>query len=672
MRAGLFCHAAARIGLRAMIFDKPELEDIAESAYPCVVIANDHRAVVLVSRAGDNLTIYDPAGPDYKQGQTRLISHENLAAIYSGHVIYVSPSPEFLNPAPSNTQETHAHWFWSVVQENRPTYILILVGSLLINFLALAGPLFTMNVYDRVIPNNALETGWALGIGVLIVFIFDFVLRTLRAYLIDVTGRSIDVRVGRKIFDQVLNIRLSDRPRSSGAFANMLRDFDSVREFFTSATITGLVDLPFALFFLFVIFTLGGALAVVPVILIAFVLCAGTFIHLHLKGHVRESVAAAENKHSLLVESITGLETIKIAGADFRFRARYAAHLSYNALHGQSARFWSGLGVNLATFVQQAATVFMILGGMYLVQDGVLTIGGLIASVILAGRALAPVGQIANLMSRYHQAGSALRSLDRLMQAQTERPAGRIFLHRAEWSGSVAFENVNFAYPGLYRPVLQNINFRITAGERVGIIGRMGSGKSTLARLILGLYQPDEGMVLLDDTDIRQIDPSDLRRAVASIAQDVVLFSGTVRDNICIGSPRASEAEIIRAAQAAGVHEFVSRHPLGYDLPVGERGEGLSGGQRQSVALARALLSEPRVFVCDEPTNALDLQAEEAFKRTLLKETVNRTFILITHRQTMLDLVDRLILLDHGKVIMDGPRDEVLGALQLGKIEVRR
>ena len=397
----------------------------------------------------------------------------------------------------------------------------------------------------------------------------------------------------------------------------------------------------------------------------------GLLMQIPLKAVVRKATKSAEAKHGMLVETIHGLETIKAIGADGAFRAKYGALVGENAAYGQTSRMLSGVGVNTATFIQQIASVVIVLAGMYLVADGVLTVGGLIACVILSGRALSPIGQIANLLTRYHQASGALNTLDKIMAKPIERPEDKNFLHRPDIEGKIAFKNVSFEYPRIKRAVLQDINFTINAGERVAIIGRIGSGKSTCARLMMGLYEPTEGAVLADYTDYRQIDPADLRRNYAYIAQDVILFGGSVRDNIAASMPAATEAKILKAAKSAGVHDFISHHPMGYDAPVGEHGEGLSGGQRQAIALARAMLIQPKVLICDEPTNAMDMQAEAAFKKYVEQEIDDKTFILITHKHAMLDMVDRLILLDQGKLVADGPRDDIIEALNSGKVQVR-
>lgn len=662
MRPQLFTEAAERLGIRTKTAKKSKISDIPEAVLPAVIVLEDEEACVLVSKT----EIFDPATKSKK-----AVDLKDLQKRYAGYVILTQAKPEFTNPDAADPDDKSGHWFWSLVNQNSGIFGMVLLGAVFINLFGLASPLFIMNVYDRVIPNNAIETGWALGIGALVVFVFDFIMRSLRAYLLDLAGRRIDVIATRRIYDQVLNMRLAHRPRSSGAFANMLRDFDSVRDFFTSATITALVDLPFSLFFLFIIYKLGGSVALLLLGLFAVVFFVGLLIQFPLKSVVRKATRSAEAKHGMLVETIHGLETIKAIGADGAFRARYGALVGENAAYGQSSRMISGLGINSATFVQQVASVLVVLMGMYLVADGTLSVGGLIACVILSGRALSPIGQVANLLTRYHQATGALKTLDEIMSKPVERPAERNFLHRPDIEGKIAFKKIAFEYPNVNRKVLENVSFTINPGEKVGLIGRIGSGKSTAARLMMGLYEPTEGTLLADDTDYRQIDPAELRRHFAYISQDVVLFNGSVRDNICASMPNASEEQILQAAKSAGVHDFISHHPMGYDAPVGEHGEGLSGGQRQAIALARAMLIDPKVLICDEPTNAMDMQAEEAFKTYMKDHTKDKTLILITHKFPMLDMVDRLILLDQGQLLMDGPRDKVIAALNSGELKVR-
>lgn len=661
-----FCDAAARLGMKAKIIRRGDIAAFAQPLLPAVMVMKGGRAVVLLSRdTGNKAKIFDP-----DTGAAREVKLAELQKQYTGYGILVHPQSVFTDPGLAHAEDDERSWFWSLVRDNGVIYGRVIVASILINLFGLVSPLFIMNVYDRVIPNSAIETGWVLGIAALTAFGFDFIMRTLRGYFIDLAGRRIDIVASRRIYDQVLNMRLAGKPASSGAFANMLREFDSVRDFITSATMTALVDLPFTFLFLFVIYMLAGPVALLLFFLLLIVIGAGMLLQIPLRAVVARSAHAGEAKHGLLVETIGALEAIKSINADGRLRARYGAHVGEAAEHATTARFISGFGVNIATFLQQAATIIIVLLGMYMVRDGDMTMGALIAAVMLGGRAIAPIGQVANLLTRYHQSRGSLNTIDKIMAKPVERPAHQQFLHRPHLEGKITFDRVSFFYPHTDRKVLDNVSFTINPGEKVGVIGRVGSGKSTIARLMMGLYEPADGAILADDTDYRQIDPADLRRNIAYIAQDVVLFRGSIRDNITMARPQASEAEILEASQAAGVHEFIARHPMGYDAPVGERGEGLSGGQRQAIALARAMLLKPQVFVCDEPTNAMDSFAEEAFVRHIKGQIADKAFVLITHRQNLLTLVDRLILVDQGKIVMDGPRDRVLQALAQGKVEL--
>lgn len=667
MAPTLFCEAAERVNLKAKIVKRANINKILTPVLPAVLVLKSGQACVLLKLSKDENTavIWSP-----ETKSERSSTLENLNKVYSGFAIYVHPKPEFDDADSPFQEDASRHWFWGPMLECKSIYARVAVAAVLINLFGLTSPIFIMNIYNRVIPNNAIETGWVLGIGALTIFVFDFVMRNLRAYFIDLAGRRIDVIAGRKIYDQLLNMKLEDRPTSSGSFANMLRDFDSVRDFITSATLTTVIDLPFTFLFLFVIWLLGGSVALVLAGLIIVVFIAGMILQYPLKSLVKKSSKSAEAKHGLLIESIYGLETIKAVGADGRLREKYGRLLAENSKYSQGSRFVSGLGANISSWVQQTASIFIVLLGMYLVKDGAMSVGALIACVLLGGRAIAPIGQMANLMSRYHGASNALKTLNNIMSKQVERPAGKQFLHRPNLKGHATFRKVSFVYPRTNKKVIDTISFNIEAGEKVGIIGRIGSGKSTLARLAMGLYDPTEGTVLYDNTDFRQIDPADLRRNVAYIAQDVVLFNGTVRDNITVSVPHASEEEILKAAKDSGVHDFISHHPLGYDAQVGERGEGLSGGQRQCVALARAMLLKPNLYICDEPTNAMDTQAETAFVKHIQEQTKDKTLILITHRYHLLSMVDRLILMDQGRIVMDGTREEVITAINAGQIQV--
>ena len=663
----LFCEAAENIDIKAKIVRRSKLKKIIAPVLPAVLILKNGQACVLLkmSKNEHSAVVWSP-----ETESERSVKITDLKKTYTGYAIYVHPKPEFSDPQAPHLEDKDRHWFWSPLLACKGIYARVALAAILINFFALTSPIFIMNVYNRVIPNNAIETGWVLGFGALTIFVFDFIMRTLRGYFIDLAGKRVDIIAGRKIFDQVLNMKLAHRPTSSGSFANMLRDFDSVRDFITSATLTTVVDLPFTFLFLFFIWLLGGPIAFLLAFLIFFVFLAGVLLQIPLKSLVRKSTKSAEAKHGLLIETIHGLETIKAVGADGRMRERYGRYIAENSGYAQGSRFVSAMGVNISTWIQQTASIFAVLIGMYLVKDHGMSVGALIACVLLSGRAIAPIGQMANLMSRYHGAKTALKTLNGIMSKPVERPNETRFLHRPDLKGKITFRKASFVYPNTDRKVLDSVSFIIEPGEKVGLIGRIGSGKSTISRLAMGLYDPTEGTILIDDTDYRQIDPADLRRNVAYIAQDVVLFQGTVRDNITASVPHASEEEILSVSQAAGVHDFIQHHPMGYDAPVGERGEGLSGGQRQCVALARAMLLKPNIFICDEPTNAMDTQAEMAFTKHIQEHTDDKTLILITHRHHLLSMVDRLILIDQGRVIMDGERDKVLEAISTGQVAV--
>lgn len=652
MTIGLFQDAAVQAGFKTKIV-KRAVKDIPDEVLPVILILKDNRAVVLLSVKGDKFQIYDP-----KNDRKKTVMGTTILDDYTGHAAYIHPLTE--------NRKSERHWFWGVIRDNRPIYRKVLWAALFINLFGLVGPLFVMNVYDRVIPNNAMETGWVLGIAALVIFGFDFIMRTLRGYFVDIAGRRIDVIVARRIYDQVMNMKLVHRPPRSGAFASMLKEFEQVREFCSSATVTGLVDLPFSLLFIFVIYLLAGPIAFVLLAIMAIVVVSGFIIQIPLKSLVRKSMKMAEAKHGLLVETIQALETVKALRADGKMRAKYGDYVGASAEIGQTSRFFSGMAVNIATFFQQSASIILVLFGMYMVMDGTLTMGALIAVVIMGGRAITPVGQLTALVTRLHTVRGSLKTLNAIMEAPVERPEGKNFLHRPDLSGHITFDRVSFAYPNTDRKILDEVSFDIKAGEKVGIIGRIGSGKSTITKIISGLYDPLSGDIFADGTDYRQIDPADLRRQIGYIAQDTILLSGSVRDNITAGAPQATDEDVLKAAKASGVHDFIARHPMGYDAPVGERGDGLSGGQKQCISLARALISNPKILLLDEPTNDMDIQSEDNFIRLLKDNADNKTIILVTHRQSLIPLVDRLILIDNGKVIADGPRDKVIAALSGG------
>ncbi|MDJ0738394.1 MAG: type I secretion system permease/ATPase [Gammaproteobacteria bacterium] len=664
-----FERAARRIGLRARLVERG-LERLDALVTPAVLLLRDDRACVLLEPLADGAARIQL--PDNPEGETRLDGAE-LADLYSGYAILASPAHRYDARTPDvGDDREHGHWFWGTLADNWRIYRDVILATVLINLFAIANPLFVMNVYDRVVPNHALESLWVLAIGVTVVYAFDFLLRGLRGRFIDVAGSRADIALSARIFEHVLGLRLDARPASAGAFANNLREFDGIREFFASLTLTAFVDVPFALLFLLVVWWIGGPLVLVPLAALPLLLVYGLFVQPRLRRAAEQGMRAAAQKNATLVEALVEAETVRALGVEGRLQGQLENSVAQTAHWGADARAWALSATNLATLLQQLVSVGVVVLGVYLIADGLLSLGALIAAVILSGRAVAPLAQIAALLTRYYQASTALHTLDGVMQMPVERPDGKVFVTRPVLQGSIEFDRVTFRYPEQELAALSDASFRIAPGERVAIIGRVGSGKTTINRLIAGLYQAQEGAVRIDGIDMRQLDPGDLRHNIGYVSQDSQLLFGTVRDNLTLGIAHADDEQIVRAAAVTGVADFVNRHPLGFDMPVGEHGGMLSGGQRQAVGLARALVQDPPVLLLDEPTGSMDNSSEEHIKRELGGVIDGKTVVLITHRASLLDLVERVIVVDAGTIVADGPKAQVLEALRAGRIKQTR
>jgi len=560
------------------------------------------------------------------------------------------------------------HWFWSVVFQNWRLYRDSLLAALIINIFALAMPMFSMTVYDRVVPNRAEETLWVLAIGVLLMMVFDTILRTLRAYILDTAGKRIDVTLSARIMERVLGLRMADRPASVGSFAANLRAFESVRDFVASATITALVDLPFVMVFFVTLIWISPWLTLPPLVCILLLVGVTLITQRKMQELVEVSQRATSQRNATLVESLVGIETIKFMVAESSFQRKWEQSTIFISQNSTKLKLLSNSTMNFAQAMQQLVSVTSVITGVYLLMSNQISMGAIIAASMLAGRAMAPFGQVAGLLLQYHSARSGLASVDTHMKQQPERSEESAYLHRSGFQGTIEFKNVSFTYPGQQQAVLNKVSFKIHAGEKVAFIGRVGSGKSTIQRLILGLHQPSEGAILIDGIDARQIDPAELRRAAGFVSQDVSLFYGTLKENIALGAPFADDQDILAAADIAGVTEFANRHPKGFDMAIGERGESLSGGQRQAVGIARAVLNDSPMLLLDEPSSAMDHQSEDALKSRLRRFATGKTMILVTHRTSLLELIDRLIVIDNGQIVADGPKVQVIEALQNGRI----
>ena len=661
----LFARAATRAGLSSKIVRRP-LDAIDNALLPVILLLKGDQACVLLG--------WDEAGstarllfPETGQGEVSLL-REALAERYLGIALFARPRFSFDARTPEVGKVAERHWFWGALIEQGPVYRDVIGAALLINLFALVMPLFSMNVYDRVVPNNATDTLWMLALGVSLVIGMDYVMRLLRGHFVDLASARIDVKLSALIMERVLGMRLEAKPASVGSFASNLRSFESVRDFIASATVTALIDFPFALIFLLVIAWISWPLVLIPIVgLIVGLIYA--YVVQHKMHELSETTyRASAQRNATLIESLTALETIKTQGAEGVIQNKWERATAFLARTSAQLRLLSASATNGAAAITQAVNVVLVIAGVYLIHERLLTMGGLIAVTMLGGRAIAPLGQAVGLLMQFQNARLSLSTLDKLMEQPVERPDAAAFIHRPELQGEIEFRNVSFNYPGQGEAALQNISLRIAPGDHVVVIGRTGSGKTTLQKLMLGLYQPSEGVVRIDGIDLRQLDPADLRRNVGFVGQDAMLFYGTLRENISIGAPYADDSAIVAAAEVAGLTQFVNRHPKGFDMMIGERGESLSGGQRQEVAIARAVLMDPPVLFFDEPTSAMDFSTEHGFKERLKRFAANKTLVIVTHRTSLIELATRIIVVDDGRIVADGPREQVVEALQSGRV----
>ena len=656
--------AAEDAGLMVRTFHKPKIETISSLIMPCILVLQNDQACVLVRVKDDYAEVVFPQGG----GTGKRLSLAKLQAQYSGYVLLVSPEGKLDQRASELKLVDTREWFWGTIFKFFPIYKHVMLATIMVNILALASPLFIMNVYDRVVPNNAFDTLWALALGVFIAYLFDFLLRNLRGYFADVAGKNADVIIASKLMQQMTAMRFDHKPDSAGTLANNLREFESLREFFSSTTLMALVDMPFIFLFIGLISYIAGPLAYAPLVAVPIVVLVGYFLQLPFQRIIEKSFREGAQKNALLVEAITGMETIKTSMAEGQIQKRWEEVVGLNAKSTARARALSNFSISFSQWSAQLVSVAIIVGGVYLISEGEMTLGGLIACNILVGRAMAPLGAVAAMLTRLQQSRMALKSLDLLMSQPNERPIGREFIQAQNLQPSISFESVHFQYPNSQTPALSGVSLEIKAGEKVAILGRTGSGKSTLGRLCMGLYEPQEGAVKLDGIDLRQLHVADLRNHIGYVSQDNYLFYGSIRDNIAFGAPYVDGPAVLSAANLAGVTDFVKGHPAGFDWQVGERGMNLSGGQRQAVTIARALLLDPDILVLDEPTSAMDNNAEAAFRSRLSKTIAGKTLLLFTHRTSLLSLVDRIVVMDAGKVVADGPKEDVLKALKGGQI----
>lgn len=676
IRDGLQPDQAVRVlqeaGYQAGLLSR-DLADLNSLLMPVVALLRDGDACVLSRRifAADRGETHYEIVLAGAGGATCVVPESELLEEYLGHVLVASPRIE----APAARDDTAAllqpgsHWLWGTLRRFTPYYRSAMLAALVSNVMMMVGGLVSSVIFDKVIPHQAFVTLWTLAAGAGLALLLDLAARQLRAHLIDLSGRKADLIIGSLLFRQTLGVRMEHRPTSAGGYAHHLAQIETVRDFFASATLATLSDLPFVLLFVVMTFIIGGPLGWVLALSIPLILGMVLLVQGSLKRAMRDNLQQQTDLQSVLVETVDGLEDLKASGAQGRFLHRYeqaTAQAAASALRARSISAWSN---NLSAAAQQAVTLVMLVWGVYLIRDGVVTAGALVGAVMFAGRAIAPLGSVVSLAVRYQGARAAMLALNRLMELPMERDAQRSYVARPRIQGGLALRSAAFSYPptghDLAPTVLSEVSLQINPGDRVAILGRIGSGKSTLLRLLAGLYQPTAGRVEVDGIDLRQIDPADFRARVGLVTQEPRLFSGTLRDNVLLDRTAADASRLSAVAQLTGLERLINSHPMGWDLPVGERGSLLSGGQRQLVALARCLVTGPQILLMDEPTSSMDAQSELNFLQRLRGAVGQRTLVVVTHRPALLELVTRLVVVDGGRIVMDGPKAQVLAALAI-------
>jgi len=661
-----FSRAAEKAGLVSHFVRTP-FEGINPLLCPSILLLEGARSCVLISfdsKERKAVAIF----PELQGGETE-VSFDDLSAQYSGYVIYVRPVFKFDERSPkSETEPKKKHWFWDTIAVQKPLYRDIIIASVLSNIFAFAMPLFVMNVYNRIVPNNAIDSLWVMALGVFIMISADFVLQMSRGYLVDVAAARTNTKLSGEMMEQVLGMKADQRPATAGSMVNSIQGFESVRNFISSATVFAYVDLPFAVFFFAVIAIIAWPLAVPLFIAAILILLHAVLIQKQMRELSETTNRAASLKNSTLVESLIAMETLKTQGAEGRMQNRWEKTVRYLEDTNVKLHLLSSSVMNWTQWVQLTVSIATMVIGVYLIRDNAISMGSLIAAYMLSSRAMMPVSRVAGLLMQYYSTSRSLTALDEIMNKETEHSSGTYFVSRPDIKGGIEFKNVSFTYPGQEKQALSSVSFRIMSGEKVAFIGAIGSGKTTITKLLLKLYQPQEGTILIDGIDSGQIDPVDLRRNIGAVPQEAVLFFGTLRENILIGNPQAGDMQMLGAAHIGGTDIFANLHPKGFDMQVGERGCNLSSGQREAVAISRAVIKNPNILVLDEPTASMDSANENLVCKNIEAISKDKTIVVITHRAALLELVSRIIVIDNGRVVADGPKDKVIAALQQGQI----
>ncbi len=659
-----FLVAAERAGLSAKLH-KRELNTISTLTLPALVLLKGKQTAIIleVDKENNQVKVMRPETGKSEES----ITMDALNEEYAGYVYLIKPHHKFDGRQEETLNLKVNHWFWGTLAKSWKIYKDVLLASVIINLIVLAAPLYTRNVYDRVIPNSAMDTLWTFTIGIFIAYTFDFILRMVRAYFIDIAGKKSDVLLSAKIFEHVQASELSARPKSTGTFAKQLGDFESIRDLITSSTMTLIIDMPFTLLFLAIIYIMGGPIVWVPVIAMILILLYSLYAKSSMKYTVEQTYRASGEKSGMLMEILSAPEAVKAYNMQSRNQKKWEDATGEIAGWSTKTKLLSTSVGSFSNYIQQLATVGSVVFGVYLIQDGELTMGGLIAVSMLLGRTIAPMSQLAGLITRIHGAKSSFESLNKIMETDVEIDKEKSYIQKEHFDGKFEFKNVSFAYPEAEILSLNNVSFTIKAGQKVGVLGKIGSGKSTIGKLLMRFYLPSEGSVYVDGKDINQINPYALRHNIGYVPQHVQLFFGSIKDNIMMGASYVDEARVQLVAEMAGVTDFTDKHPLGLDMQVGEMGQNLSGGQRQLVALARALLLFPKILIMDEPSSSMDQTTEKLLRERLKVIMKDRTVIIATHRSSLLDIVDTLMVIESGQLVAYGSKKDVTAKLNSAK-----
>jgi ATP-binding cassette subfamily C protein LapB len=660
----LFTRAAEKAGFKSKLEKKP-LQKISSEILPCVLLLGEDRACVLLD-FDENMKYAHILIPG-KVKHEGWLSVEDLEEEYIGSLFLLKRELSFdIEEKLEQMREKTGgeHWFWSTLARTKKIYFDVMIGSFLVNIFILALPLYLRNIYDRVIPNTALDTMWVLTFAIVTVFILETLLRYLRSYFMEIAAKKSDVIMSSIIFERVLDMKLNDQTASLGKFSNKLQQYGNIRNFLASSVITTLIDIPFAIIFLFVIYWIAGALVVIPIITITLVVVYALLMKDTIRKNIIEANLAMGMKDAILYESLNAIETMKAFNYGSVMQWKMEDAIGDIAQKGLKSRMYNSSIQNVTALMVRSQTVAVIVGSVYMIHNGTLSSGGLLVAYILSSRAVNPVGKLVALILQYNKAIAGFKAVDELMNMPVEHPKDKTFIGAKHIDGKIEFAGVNFAYPGASQNVLRDISFKIEPGEKVAIMGKMGSGKSTLLNLIMGFYEPKQGLVLIDDVEINQYALSEVRNQIAYVPQNVMLVEGSVRENIALKHPGIGSQAVVEAAKTSGAIRYINRNPEGFNMKIKERGENISGGQRQSIGIARALLDDFSIALMDEPTSHLDDESERIAIEGIRRKIEGKTALIITHKNSLLSLVDRVIWLKDGKILYDGKKEEVIKKLR--------